>query len=85
MLTLHTLYVTFNKLLGIIPNEGNGLIFVIVNFTGNPYLCMEGLCGTNKSDINLTNKGDRIQIWTMVVGIFNVIGLSHFCCLWWWF
>lgn len=50
----------------------------MLNFTRNPYMCVEGSCGTNVSVVNLASMGDKIQPWTMVVGIFTIIALVLF-------
>lgn len=80
MLTSQTLNVAFNNLSGAIRNQGNGLTFVNVNFTGNPYLCVEGTyCGTNTSPVvNFGFKSEKQEAWPIVVGVFAGVALMLF-------
>ncbi|KAG0617465.1 hypothetical protein M758_5G191000 [Ceratodon purpureus] len=53
LVQLQTLNVAFNNLSGVIPKQQNGQAYVFVNFTGNPYLCVEGSCPY--TDVNALN------------------------------
>jgi hypothetical protein len=82
MLSLQILNVAFNNLSGVIPNQGNGPTFVTVNFTGNPYLCVEGSCGTtNSSAVNLKSKSNKIQAWIIIVAVVGLVALVLFVVL----
>lgn len=82
MLTLQTLNVAFKNLSRAIPIQLNNPTLINVNFTINPYLCIEGSCGTNSTIDEWTLKGDKKQGWIVIIGSSL---LWHLCYLWCWF
>ncbi|KAG0583517.1 hypothetical protein KC19_3G143200 [Ceratodon purpureus] len=70
-LPLQLLNVAFNNLSGVIPKQENGQTYVYVNFTGNPYLCVEGGCNSTTAAANSADGTSKLLV--LVVFTFFVV------------